>query len=438
MGRLLYETGKMDERKRIANERGSAKEGKASFSWAWEMDGTEEERQKGVTKDIAQRTMITQSRHITILDAPGHKDFIPNMISGAAQADAALLVVDSSVGSFESGFDRGGQTQEHMQLVRSLGVTQIVVAVNKLDMVEWSQQRYDEICTKLSQFLQQTGFQASRTKFVPVCAMGGINLVNGSGDDVKALTQWYSGLSLIDCLNELEPPQRQIDAPLRIPLVNVFRGQTSLSHGVGVSGRICSGVVQVGDRLRVVPGDEVAAVRLIDYEDESVPWAAAGSNATFYLAGIDPIHLSVGSVLCSLNEPVRMSSSFEAKIMLFDLQKPVLGGTSVELFCHAREAPATITKLVATLDRSTGAVTRNNPRVLQRNSVAIVQISLRTASLSGSVSSSASLPLEISDANKDMSRILLRSEGETIGAGENTSSQLDQVAYQVLIDRVQE
>ncbi|EJD53639.1 hypothetical protein AURDEDRAFT_52733 [Auricularia subglabra TFB-10046 SS5] len=418
MGRLLYELGKVDERKRAQNERASAKVGKSSFSWAWEMDGTAEERERGVTMDIAQQTLITPKRRITVLDAPGHKDFIPNMISGATQADAALLVVDSSVGEFESGFVRGGQTREHMLLVRSLGVSQVVVAINKLDTVEWSVDRYEEICAELKQFLGQAGFASSRTRFVPVCAYGGVNLVSRDGEESRLLNAWYSGPSLVDCLDKLEPPQRNLDGPLRIPLSNVFRGQTNLSHGVGVSGRIISGIVQVGERLRVVPGDETAVVRMIEHEEGSVPWAAAGANITLYLAAIDPIHLSIGSVLCLTHEPVKLSSSFEAKIMVFDIQKPIIVGASIELFCHAREASATITKLVSTLDRSTGAVIKQNPRVLQKNTAAVVQVTLRSTTLSGSVAASASLPVEPADVNKDMSRILIRSEGDTIAAGE--------------------
>lgn len=155
---------------------------------------------RGITMDIALSSFSTPRRHITILDAPGHKDFIPNMISGASQADCALLLVDASTGEFEAGFDRGGQTREHLVLVRSLGVGQVVVAVNKLDLVEWEQSRYMEIVDALKPFLLQTGFQTSKTKFAPIAAMTGVNLVNRDGPDGTGLRGWYEGPTLVDLL----------------------------------------------------------------------------------------------------------------------------------------------------------------------------------------------------------------------------------------------
>ncbi|KAF5369755.1 hypothetical protein D9758_001339 [Tetrapyrgos nigripes] len=413
MGRLLYELGRLDEKTRIANERGSNKAGKGSFSWAWSLDGTTEERERGITMDIALQSMVTPHRQITILDAPGHKDFIPNMISGASQADCALLVVDATTGEFEAGFNRGGQTREHILLVRSLGVSQVIVAVNKLDQTNWDKSRYDEICDFLRPFLTQSGYHSSKTKFVPVSAMQGVNLATREGDDGKVLRSWYDGPSLVDCLDQLEPPTRDIYAPLRIPISNVFKGQGS---GVAVSGRLCGGVVQVGDRLRVLPGDETAIVKTIDFEEENVSWAIAGSNVTIYLTAIDPVHLNIGSVLCYPNELVPLATIFTARVIVFDIQIPITTGTSVELFHHSRDVPATIANLIATIDRATGDIVKKKPRVLTKGISAEVQLSLRTTSLSGP-SVVRPIPLEPFSVNKDMGRILLRRGGETIGAG---------------------
>ncbi|OAX43074.1 hypothetical protein K503DRAFT_681934 [Rhizopogon vinicolor AM-OR11-026] len=422
MGRLLYELGRVDEKTRIANERGSSKAGKSSFSWAWELDGTIEERERGITMDIALQSLSTPHRQVTILDAPGHKDFIPNMISGASQADCALLVVDANTGEFEAGFDRGGQTREHLLLVRSLGVSQVIVAVNKLDQVNWDQSRFEDICESLRAFLVQSGYPSSKTSFAPVSAMLGVNLVDRTDPDASELSKWYKGPTLVDLLvpDKLEPPARDITSPLRMPISNVFKGQSS---GTGVTGRICGGVVQVGERLRVLPGDESALVRLIDVEEQSVPWAAAGTNATLYLTSIDSIHLSIGSVLCPPSDIVPLATVFTARIIVFDIQLPVTTGASIELFHHSRDVPATISKLIATVDRASGVVTKKSPRVLTKGVSAEVEISLRVGTLSSPTPSARPIPLEPFSVNKDMGRILVRRGGETISAGKPFASQ---------------
>ncbi|OJA15632.1 hypothetical protein AZE42_04847 [Rhizopogon vesiculosus] len=414
MGRLLYELGRVDEKTRIANERGSSKAGKSSFSWAWELDGTIEERERGITMDIALQSLSTPHRQVTILDAPGHKDFIPNMISGASQADCALLVVDASTGEFEAGFDRGGQTREHLLLVRSLGVSQVIVAINKLDQVNWDQSRFEDICESLRAFLIQSGYPSSKTSFAPVSAMLGVNLVDRTDPDASELSKWYKGPTLVDLFDKLEPPARDIASPLRMPISNVFKGQSS---GTGVTGRICGGIVQVGERLRVLPGDESALVRLIDVEEQSVPWAAAGTNATLYLTSIDSIHLSIGSVLCPPSDIVPLATVFTARIIVFDIQLPITTGASIELFHHSRDVPATISKLIATVDRASGVVTKKSPRVLTKGISAEVEISLRVGTLSSPTPSARPIPLEPFSVNKDMGRILVRRGGETISAG---------------------
>ncbi|PSR73485.1 hypothetical protein PHLCEN_2v10777 [Hermanssonia centrifuga] len=414
MGRLLYELGRLDEKKRIANERASSKIGKSSFSWAWEFDGTTEERERGITMDVALQAMETPHRHITILDAPGHKDFIPNMISGASQADCALLVVDAATGEFEAGFDRGGQTREHLLLVRSLGVGQVIVAVNKLDQVKWEQDRYEEICSLLRPFLIHSGFQPSKTTFVPVGAMAGINLAHRDNPEATPLKAWYGGPTLVDLLDKLEPPTRDIIAPLRFPISNVFKGRSS---GTAVSGRVCSGLVQVGERLRILPGDESAIVRSIEAEEDSLQWAAAGSNVTLYLTAVDPVHLNIGSVLCPLTDIIPLATSFTARIIVFDIQVPITAGASVELFHHSRDVPASISRLLATLDRASGAIIKKNPRVLTKSASAEVQISLRGSTYSSTSSRVQPIPLEPFGTNKEMGRILIRRGGETVAAG---------------------
>ncbi|KAJ2933483.1 hypothetical protein H1R20_g3626, partial [Candolleomyces eurysporus] len=364
--------------------------------------------------DIAMQILTTPHRQITVLDAPGHKDFIPNMISGASQADCALLVIDSAVGEFESGFERGGQTREHLLLVRSLGVSQVIVAVNKLDQVDWSKARYDEIVGLIKPFLLQSGFHPSKTSFVPVGAYDGINLLSLTEPGATGLKAWYSGPTLVDLLDKLEPPARDVDSPLRIPIANVFKGQ---GQGAAVSGRILSGVVQVGEKLRVLPGDESGIVKSIEVEEENVSWAAAGSNVNIQLTAIDPVNLIVGSVLCPPTDLVPLATSFIARVIVFDIQVPITAGSSIEVYHHSRDVPATTAKLLATLDRSNGKVIKANPRVVAKGASAELQLTLRSTAVSGAQSVVRGIPMEPFSVNKDMGRILIRRGGETIAAG---------------------
>jgi len=231
---------------------------------------------------------------------------------------------------------------------------------------------------------------------------------------MEDLIQWYSGPTLVDLLDQLEPPTRDLTSPLRLPISNVFKGQSS---GIAVSGRVCGGVVQVGERVRVLPGDETAIIKMIDVEEENQLWAAAGSNVTVYLTSIDPVHVNIGTVLCPLTDPIPLATVFTAQIIIFDVQVPITAGTSVELFHHSRDVPATISKLMASLDRASGTVIKQNPRVLTKGTSAEVQISLRTASVLVPSSTARPIPLEPFSSNKDMGRILIRRGGETIGAG---------------------
>lgn len=202
-------------------EQESRKLGKQSFMYAWVLDETGEERSRGITMDVGRSQFETDTKLVTLLDAPGHRDFIPNMIAGAGQADVALLVVDATRGEFESGFDLGGQTREHAVLVRSLGVTQLAVAVNKLDTVSWSKARFDEISIKLKVFLKQVGFRESDVSFVPCSGLTGQNLVKAPTEN--ELISWYSGPSLIKVIDDFKSPERPVAKPMRFSINDVFK-----------------------------------------------------------------------------------------------------------------------------------------------------------------------------------------------------------------------
>lgn len=259
MGHFLYDLGQVNERTMRKFERESQKIGKGSFAYAWVLDETGEERDRGITMDIATNHFETQHRQFTLLDAPGHRDFIPNMISGTAQADAAILVVDASTNAFEAGFDAGGQTKEHAVLARSLGVQQLIVAINKLDMADWSQDRFKEIEAKLGAYLFQVGFRKSNVVFVPVSGLTGENLIKKS--EIAQLTSWYDGPSLMEQIDKFDAPTRLLDKALRMRVTDFFKGGIGSSGGVSVAGNIESGTLQVGEQIMIVPGNEVGFVK---------------------------------------------------------------------------------------------------------------------------------------------------------------------------------
>ncbi|KAJ2817553.1 hypothetical protein FBU31_006185, partial [Coemansia sp. 'formosensis'] len=226
MGHVLYALGQVNERTMKKFERDAEKIGKGSFAFAWVLDETDEERSRGVTMDIATSAFATPHRKFTLLDAPGHRDFVPNMISGASRADVAILVVDAAIGGFESGFDGNGQTREHAILIRSLGVRQLVVAVNKLDTIEWSETRYLEVTGRLLDFLTGCGYLKEDVRFVPVSGLKGVNLVHRiTAKDTPELAAWYrdasdnlggTGPCLVDLLDTFAMPERPVSKPFRL------------------------------------------------------------------------------------------------------------------------------------------------------------------------------------------------------------------------------
>ena len=411
MGRMLVELGNITEREHNQNVRSSSKAGKSSFAYAWSLDSSEEERARGVTIDVAHDTFRTKHTLFHLLDAPGHKDFVPNMISGAAQADAGLLVVDSITGEFEAGFSPQGQTREHATLLRSLGLQQLIVVINKLDAMNYSQQRFDEIVSTLSPFLSQLGFDVNKcVQFVPCAAMMGENLRARSEE--TSLSRWYTGLTVAEALDRLEQPSRMYESPFRLSVNNVFKGGSLVSSGLGVSGRILSGFVQVGEVVRVLPGDAWGIVKMIECENDARPWAAAGTIVTLYLTHIEPNEVSVGSFLCPPTALVPLCKEIVVQLLTFSLVYPILPGTTVEIFHHSAEIPGQIVELINLLDRASGDVIRSHPRVMSRDAAGTVRVTLGRRGRDGS-----GFPIEEFKTNKDMARVLFRMRGETVAAG---------------------
>ncbi|KAM6082632.1 HBS1-like protein isoform 2-T2 [Chlamydotis macqueenii] len=401
MGHLLYLLGNVNKRTMHKYEQESKKAGKASFAYAWVLDETGEERERGVTMDVGMTKFETKTKVITLMDAPGHKDFIPNMITGAAQADVAILVVDASRGEFEAGFETGGQTREHGLLVRSLGVTQLAVAVNKMDQVNWQQERFLEITSKLGQFLKQAGFKESDVAYIPTSGLGGENLVTRCQS--SDLTQWYKGKCLLEQIDSFKPPQRSVDKPFRLCVADVFKDQGS---GFCVTGKIEAGYIQVGERLLAMPPNETCTAKGITLHDEPVDWAAAGDHVSLTLTGMDIIKINVGCVFCDPKEPIKVCTRFRARVLIFNIEVPITKGFPVLLHYQTVSEPATIRRLLSVLHKSTGEVTKKKPKFLTKGQNALIELQTQRP-----------VALELYKDFKELGRFMLRYSGSTIAAG---------------------
>lgn len=389
MGRLLADLKAINQRTLDKYRQEAERIGKGSFALAWVLDQGSEERARGVTIDIATNKFETDQTVFTIVDAPGHRDFVPNMIAGASQADFAVLVIDSGVGNFEAGLK--GQTKEHALLVRSMGVQKIIVAVNKMDAVQWSRDRFDEIEQQISSFLTTAGFQPKNISFIPCSGIRGDNITTRSEDPNVS---WYTGRTLVEELETSERYSHALDKPLRMTIADVFRG--SVQNPLSISGRLDAGSLQVGDSILTMPSGETATIRSLEVDDEPSDWAVAGHNVVLNLANIDPIHLRSGDVICRSSSPIQNISSFTAKVLAFDHLMPSM----IDIHRGRLHVPGRISKLVATLDKGSGAPVKKKPKIVSPGTVARIVVEMDQA-----------VPLEAP------TRVVLRAGGETVAAG---------------------
>jgi elongation factor 1 alpha-like protein len=392
MGRLLYDLNVVDKRTIERYRKEAEAQGKSSFALAWVLDQGTEERARGVTIDFATNKFSTPQTNFTILDAPGHRDFIPNMIAGASQADFAVLVIDASTGSFESGLK--GQTKEHALLVKSMGVSRIVVAVNKLDTVSWSEDRFTEISQQIGAFLTAAGFKPSNVSFIPCSGLNGDNIVRKSDE---AAFSWYTGPTLVEELDNSEPISRALTKPLRLTIGDIFRG--GVQNPLSISGRIEAGSLQVGDPLLAQPAGEKCFIRGVEVDSEPADWAVAGQNITLHLSAIDPAHLKIGDVLCSPSSPIQTIREFTIKILAFEHITPM----AVDVHRGRLHCPGMVKSIVAVLDKGSGApIGKKKPRIVKPGEVARLVVIME---------GEKGVPLEAP------ARVVLRSGGSTVAAG---------------------
>ena len=438
MGQVLLQLGHVQKRTITKYQKQAAELGKASFALAWVMDEDDSERERGVTMDIGTKFAKTPTHDLTILDAPGHADFVPAMITGAASADVGLLVVAATPGEFEAGFEpsdshhRGGQTREHIILSRGLGVSQLLVAVNKLDAADpsWSHGRFEEIKGKVLPFLQTNGFKSHRVRFVPVSGLTGTNVKDlPTSEDAAALREWYDGPTLLDAIDGFFPANRNIEEPMRIIVSDLFPE----GKGITAKGRCIQGICSVGDQVIILPIGDVATVGRIEHgkaQSASNPYgfakdetaggdnekegaerakvAVAGDSVDIYLTGIDIARIHPGNVLSHVDLDLRpaVKKKFRASLMVMDdLAVPIIRGAQALLHMHSIDTPAVVSKLICTKNRD-GTVKRQKPRVLAGGASASVEITLdQKISIS-----------KYADC-RALGRFVLRRGGDTIAVG---------------------
>uniref|UniRef100_A0A6N2KIG8 Tr-type G domain-containing protein n=1 Tax=Salix viminalis TaxID=40686 RepID=A0A6N2KIG8_SALVM len=369
-GRLLHLLGRITQKEMHKYEKEAKLQGKGSFAYAWALDESPEERERGITMTVAVAYFDSKRYHVVVLDSPGHKDFVPNMISGATQADAAILVIDASVGGFEAGMDSKGQTREHALLIRSFGVDQIIVAVNKMDSVEYSKDRFDLIRTQLGTFLRSCGFKDSLVSWIPLSAMKNQNLVAAPSDN--CLSSWYRGPYLLNAIDSLQPPTRDFSKPLLMPICDVV---ISSSQGqVSACGKLEAGALQ--EWIEVMPSGDVGTVRSLERDSQACDVARAGDNVTVSLQGIDGSNVMTGGVLCHPDFPVAVAQHFELKVRVLDLAIPLVIGSQLEFHGHRAKEAATVLKIISVLDPKTGKVTKKAPRCLTSKQIAVIELFL--------------------------------------------------------------
>jgi elongation factor 1-alpha len=359
VGRLLFETGAVPAHI-IENYRKEAEsKGKGSFEFAWVMDNLKEERERGITIDIAHKRFDTDKYYFTIVDCPGHRDFIKNMITGASQADAALLIVAAPDGAME-------QTKEHVFLSKTLGINQLIVGINKMDAVKYDEKRYEEVKKQISDLIKMVGFNPANVPFIPMSSFVGDNIATKSAN-----TPWYSGPDLLEALNMLQPPEIPVDLPFRLPIQDVY----SIS-GIGTVpvGRIETGIMKKGMKVSFMPANKAGEVKSIEMHHEEIPEAKPGDNVGFNVRGIGKNDIRRGDVCGPEEKPPSVAEEFTAQIVVLQHPSAITVGYTPVFHCHTAQVACTFVELQKKLDPRTGQVKEENPTFLKAGDAAIVKL----------------------------------------------------------------
>ncbi len=395
VGRLLFDTGYVDEQTMKKLKEKAQQLGKAGFEFAFVMDNLKEEQERGVTIDLSHKKFETDKYYFTIIDAPGHKDFIKNMITGTSQADAAVLVVAANDGIM-------AQTKEHVFLAKTLGVAQIIIAVNKMDMVKYDEKRFNEIKEEVTKLLKSVGYKPETIPFVPIASFPGDNVA-------KKTTQmsWYTGPSLLEAINGLKEPEKPTNLPLRLPIQDVYK-----IAGIGTVpvGRVECGIMKVGDKVTIVPAREgngiSGEIKSIEMHHEAIQQAEPGDNVGFVVRGVEQKDIARGDVLGHSTNVPPVATEFTAQIVVLNHPSVITAGYTPVFHIHTAQVACQIVQILKKLNPATGEVLQENPDFIKNGDAAIVRVK-------------PIQPLVI-EKQKDipqLARFAIRDSGQTVAAG---------------------
>ncbi|RJS93645.1 translation elongation factor EF-1 subunit alpha [Candidatus Bathyarchaeota archaeon] len=400
MGHLLYLAGAIDDRTIKQYEEEAERLGKETFKFAWVLDSLKEERERGLTIDLRFLKFETPHYFFTVIDAPGHRDFVKNMITGASQADAAVLFVSAKKGEFEAGIGPGGQTREHAFLAFTLGVRQMVVAINKMDdpSVNWSQERYEEIKKEISRMLRLVGYNPDNIHFVPTSGWTGDNLVKKSDK-----MPWYKGPTLYEALDSFKLPPKPIDKPLRIPIQDVY---TITGVGTVPVGRVETGVLKEGDKIIIMPANKIGEVKSIETHHVRIQRAEPGDNIGFNVRGISKKDIRRGDVVGHPDNPPTVAKEFIGQIIVIHHPTAIAAGYTPVLHAHTAQVACRFAELIKKIDPRTGQTIEEKPAFLKTGDSALVRFQpLRP------------IAIETYTEFPEIGRFAIRDMGTTIAAG---------------------
>jgi elongation factor 1-alpha len=343
--------------------------GRPSWAWAFALDRLKEERERGLTIDIAFFKFLTDKYYYTIIDAPGHKDFIKNMITGASQADVGLLVVSAKRGEFEAGVGPGGQTKEHAYLAMTLGVPSLIVCVNKCDddSVKYSEDRYNEVKEEVGGFLASIGYKKEDVPFIPTSALDAANLKERTPD----LTPWYDGPSLLEALDQVTLPPKPTDKPLRVPINDVYS-----IKGVGTVpvGRVETGIMKTGMKVIFMPPNKEGEIKSIEMHHEVLPEAVPGDNIGFNVRGVERKDLGRGDVAGPTDKPPTVAEDYTGQVMVIQHPSAITVGYTPVIHTHTAQVACRFDEILQKLDQRSGQVIEEKPDFVKKGESMIAKL----------------------------------------------------------------